>query len=46
MYFPVKKKHEIDWNSIDDLKVKFGALRVSNSCDYTIVYVGKDLKIY
>tara|TARA_B110000091_G_C13576078_1_gene374442 strand:+ start:45 stop:659 length:615 start_codon:yes stop_codon:yes gene_type:complete len=47
-YIFIPKKYEIDWNEINDLKVKFAALRINDGYDYAykIVYTGKDLKIY
>ena len=45
-YIFIPKKYEIDWNEINDLKVKFAALRINDGYAYKVVYTGKDLKIY
>ena len=45
-YIFISKKYEIDWNEINDLKVKFAALRVNDSHGYAVLYTGKYLKIY
>lgn len=45
-YTFIPKKYEIDWNEINDLKVKFAALRINDGYAYKVVCTGKDLRIY